>query len=84
MCVFLVGGAPTGIGETTLMWQTAVCNRPIANCGMCLSCLLGLWLLAGTYNDALNANKSAPCKSCPVGTTTDIEGATSVHDCKRK
>lgn len=44
---------------------------------------VGVWT-AGTYNDILNNNMSAPCQACPTGTTSAIEGATSKDDCKRE
>jgi hypothetical protein len=41
-------------------------------------------VVAGTYNDEIRRDKTLPCKTCPLGTTTMVEGADSPSDCQRK
>jgi hypothetical protein len=35
----------------------------------------------GTYNDVVRNDTSSPCKRCPTGTTTVLDGADSIEDC---
>lgn len=39
---------------------------------------------AGTYNDEIRRDKTLPCKSCSVGTTTMVEGSDAASDCQRE
>jgi len=42
----------------------------------------GLLCCAGTYNDLIKSDLTAPCSLCPRGTTTAKEGSDAESDCQ--